>query len=66
MLTADLIKPFLRTYGRTLTVDQVDENSPLWLQSAQELLTLFQQQLGQPRSRWEEVLEMCDSCLVIC
>ncbi|HEY0752381.1 MAG TPA: DUF790 family protein [Ktedonobacteraceae bacterium] len=57
MLTADLIKPFLRTYGRTLTVDQVDETSALWLQTAQDLLTLFSQQAGQPRTHWEEALE---------
>lgn len=57
MLTVDLIKPFLRTYGRTLTVDQLDESSALWLQSAQDLLSLFHQQVGQPRTRWEEALE---------
>ena len=57
MLTVDLIKPFLRSYGRVLTVDQVDETSTLWLQTAQDLLDLFHQQLGQPRTRWEEALE---------
>ena len=57
MLTADLIKPFLRAYGRVLTVDQVDETSELWLQTARELVDLFRQQLGQPRTRWEEALE---------
>ncbi|HEX7734646.1 MAG TPA: DUF790 family protein [Ktedonobacteraceae bacterium] len=57
MLTFDLIKPFLRAYGRTLLVDQIDESSPLWLQSARELLALFRQHVGQPRSRWEEALE---------
>lgn len=57
MLTVDLIKPFLRAYGRTLTVDQLDENSALWLQTARDLLELFRQQLGQPRTHWEEALE---------
>jgi predicted nuclease of restriction endonuclease-like RecB superfamily len=57
MLTNDLIKPFLRPYGRALTVDQLDENSPLWLQTAQELQALLHRYLGQPRSRWEEALE---------
>ena len=57
MLTADLIKPFLRTYGRTLTVDQLDQSSALWQQTAQDLLDLFRQQQGQPRICWEEALE---------
>ena len=49
MLTSDLIKPFLRTYGRMLTVDQIDESSALWLQTARDLVELFQQQRGKPR-----------------
>lgn len=57
MLTTDLIKPFLRTYGRVLTVDQVDETSALWLQTARDLLDLFQRHRGQPRANWEEALE---------
>ncbi len=57
MLTADLIKPFLRTYGRMLTVDQLDESDPLWLQTARDLLELFRQYQDQPRARWEEALE---------
>jgi uncharacterized protein len=57
VLTSDLIKPFLRTYGRVLTVDQIDESSALWLQTAQDLLELFQQQRGEPRRNWEEALE---------
>lgn len=57
MLTADLIKPFLRTYGRSLTVDRIDESSPHWLQTAQELLGLFHQHQGLPRTTWEEALE---------
>ena len=57
MLTSDLIKPFLRTYGRMLTVDQIDESSALWLQTAQDLVELFQQQRGEPRRNWEEALE---------
>lgn len=57
MLTADLIKPFLRAYGRMLTVDQLDESDPFWLQTARDLLELFRQYQGQPRARWEEALE---------
>lgn len=64
MLTVDLIKPFLRTYGRTLTVDQVDEKSSLWLQTAQELLALFHQHAGLARSRWEEALEAFEGARV--
>jgi predicted nuclease of restriction endonuclease-like RecB superfamily len=57
VLTADLIRPFLRSYGRMLTVDQLDESDPLWLQTARDLLELFRQHQGQPRARWEEALE---------
>jgi predicted nuclease of restriction endonuclease-like RecB superfamily len=57
LLTADLIKPFLRTYGRVLSVDALDEADPLWRQTAQELLDLFHQFQGEPRARWEEALE---------
>jgi uncharacterized protein len=57
LLTADLIKPFLRAYGRTLTVDQIDETSALWLQTARDLLALFRQEVGQPRTSWEKALE---------
>lgn len=57
MLTADLIRPFLRNYGRALIVDQLEETSALWMQTAQELLELFQKHLGLPRARWEEALE---------
>jgi uncharacterized protein len=57
LLTADLIKPFLRSYGRMLTVDQIDETSALWLQTAQELLDLLRLHKGLPRARWDEALE---------
>jgi uncharacterized protein len=57
LLTVDLIKPFLRANGRILTVDQVDETSTLWLQTAQDLLDLLGLHVGKPRASWEEALE---------
>lgn len=57
MLTYDLIKPFLRSYGRILAVDQLDEASTHWQQTARDLLDLFQMHQGKPRASWEEALE---------
>jgi len=57
VLTSDLIKPFLRAYGRMLTVDLLDESDELWLQTARDLLELFHQHRDQPRAHWEEALE---------
>src|SRR5258708_6133424 len=47
-----------------LTVDQVDETSTLWHQTAQDLLDLFQQHRGQSRARWEEALEIYEGTRV--
>lgn len=57
MLTADLIKPFLRAYGRMLTVDRLDEADAYWLQTAHDLLELFCQYRDRTRACWEEALE---------
>jgi predicted nuclease of restriction endonuclease-like RecB superfamily len=57
MFTSDLIRPFLRSDGRLLTVDLLDETSSYWLQTAQELIALFQKHLGQSQARWEQSLE---------
>ena len=57
MLTFDLVKPFLRVREEDLTVDLLDESEEHWLETARELIALFQQQSGRPRSAWERVLE---------
>lgn len=64
MLTADLVRPFLRAYGRMLTVDWIDETDELWLQTARELLDLLGKCLSQPRARWEEALEVYEGTRV--
>lgn len=64
MLTADLIKPFLRAYGRVLTVDQVDETSTHWQQTARDLLDLLQICKGKSRASWEEALEVYEGTRV--
>lgn len=57
MLTADLIRPFLRTTGRILSVDQVEEHDPLWLQTAADLIALFRGHVGHARAEWDEARE---------
>jgi hypothetical protein len=57
VLTTDLIKPFLRVYGRMLSVDRLDEADVYWLQTAHDLLDLFRQYQDRPRACWEEALE---------
>lgn len=64
MLTADLIKPFLRAYGRMLTVDRLDEADAYWLQTAHDVLELFRQYQDRPRSCWEEALEQFEGTRV--
>ncbi len=58
MFTSDLVRPFLRTNGRTLTVDLLDETDPHWLQTAQELISLFQKHLDLAQANWEQALEV--------
>lgn len=57
MLTSDLIKPRLRMQGSCVSVEMVDENDPSLLQTARELINLFQQHIGQSQECWENVLE---------
>jgi uncharacterized protein len=58
MLTSDLIRPFLRQNGRSLSVERLDEADPLWVLSARELIQLFQEHVGQARSAWESALQL--------
>lgn len=64
MLTSDLIKPFLRSHGNLLVVEHVEEGSLHWLQTAQEMIELFQLHLGLTRARWEEALEVYEGTRV--
>src|SRR5262245_21243388 len=56
MLTADLVRPRLRRRGANLNVTLLKANKA-WLQTAQELIDLFQQQVGQPQQVWHDALE---------
>jgi predicted nuclease of restriction endonuclease-like RecB superfamily len=57
MLTADLVRPRLKTNGNRLTIAMLDENNPRWLETAQELIDLFEAFARQPRHLWETALE---------
>jgi uncharacterized protein len=57
MLTADLIRPRLHARGEKLTVTHIKENDTYWLQTADELVRLFRQYVGQTRQAWDDVLE---------
>ncbi len=57
MLTSDLIKPRLRMQGSRVSVEMVDEHDPSLQQLAIELITLFQQHIGQSQEAWEDALE---------
>ncbi len=56
MLTADLVRPRLRTRGTTLQVEHLKANDA-WLQTAHELIALFQRQVGKPQHVWQAALE---------
>lgn len=57
MLTSDLIRPRLRMQGSNLSIEMVNEHDPSLLQTARELITLFQQHTGQSQETWEDALE---------
>lgn len=57
MFTSDLVRPFLRINNQVLTVDLLNETDPYWLQTARELIALFQNHLGLPQAKWEQALE---------
>ena len=58
MLTADLVKPRLRLRGSALSIDMLTTSDPHWLQTAADLIALFQQHKGQTQADWESVLEV--------
>lgn len=57
MLTEDLIRPFLRFTGQTLSVDHIDERQTFWLRTAEDLIALYHESMGQSRISWERKLE---------
>jgi uncharacterized protein len=57
VLPEHLIKPFLRFNGQTLSVIHLKETDPFWLKTAEELIALFQEHIGQTQTAWERRLE---------
>ena len=57
MLTADLVRPRLHLRGSELSIDMLEERDPCWLQSAQDLISLLQEQVGQSQAAWDRALE---------
>ncbi len=57
MLTAELVKPRLRTLGSQLYIDLLDIHDPCWQQTAADLIALLQSHIGQSQTSWETVLE---------
>lgn len=58
MLTADLVKPRLRLRGSELFIDMLNTTDSHWLQTARDLIALFQQYRGQSLADWDRALEM--------
>lgn len=57
MLTSDLITPRLRYTRDRLTIDLLNEQDAHWLQTASELIALFQSQIGLSQASWARALE---------
>lgn len=57
MLTADLVKPRLRTRRGRLFVDGLDPADPNWTRTAAELIALFTQHVGASRETWAAALD---------
>jgi predicted nuclease of restriction endonuclease-like RecB superfamily len=58
MLTADLIRPRLQWEGKTLSVKMVDEQDASALRTAQDLLTLLKNMVGQSLAAFQSSLEL--------
>ncbi len=56
MLTADLVRPRLRTRGDQLTIELLPDN-PFWRRTAADLIDLFRRQAGSSLSQWGRALE---------
>src|SRR5436305_4117767 len=57
MLTSDLIRPRLRMTSSSISVEQVNEHDLALQQTASDLMTLFRNHVGLPRSSWEKALD---------
>jgi len=57
MLTADLVRPRVRQYGSSLSIDMLDVHASYWLQTASDLIALLQKQRGRSLADWDTVLE---------
>ncbi|HEV2580726.1 MAG TPA: DUF790 family protein, partial [Ktedonobacteraceae bacterium] len=57
MLTADLVRPKLHVRGSELSIDLLNVGDARWLQTAAELIALFQGHAGQSLAVWEKALE---------
>ncbi|HLZ57070.1 MAG TPA: DUF790 family protein [Ktedonosporobacter sp.] len=57
MLTADLVRPRVRSRGSELSVQMLDTHDSFWLQTAQDLIALLQQHQGQSLAAWHDLLE---------
>jgi uncharacterized protein len=57
MLTGDLVRPRLRQRGERLLIERIEENDRHWLDTADALIALFGEQVGQSRSTWDAALE---------
>jgi len=57
MLTGDLVRPRLRRRANLIEIEQVNVNDPYWLNTAEDLIELFNEQAGNTRSEWDTVLE---------
>ena len=57
MLTADLVKPLLQQRGTELCINMLDSSDTYWQQTANDIITLFQQHRGGTLHEWDAALE---------
>ena len=57
MLTADLVRPGLRLRGSELSINMLSTSDPHWLQTAADLIALFQKHRVQSQAEWEKIVE---------
>jgi predicted nuclease of restriction endonuclease-like RecB superfamily len=57
VLTAELVRPRLRVRGTEVSIDMLDAGDAYWLQSAAELIALWQRQAGQSQAAWNRAVE---------
>jgi len=57
MLTGDLVRPRLTRRGDRLTVDTLRLDDPSWIQTASDLIALWNRHAGGTREVWENAVE---------